>query len=113
MSIHSATPPFTDDSPRQPDETLGRVFEDARRRTLLRVLATCTGTIELDDLTDRVVAAETDHPSTGDDADRFDRALVSLYRCHLPAFVAADLVELDESGGVFVTPLTEVIAELV
>jgi hypothetical protein len=99
MSINT-TAPTGDGSAHTTRRPFGHLFADARRRTLLRVLAASDGVVELDRLTDRVVAAE-----GGDGAgppDRFDRTLVSLYRCHLPALVEADLVELHEDDGVFV-----------
>lgn len=113
MSTHSATPPFTDDGPGEPADPLARLFADARCRTLLRVLAADERPVELDDLTARVLAAETDEDeaaagtATAEAAAepaRFDRTLVSLYRCKLPLFVAAELVELDEDDGVVVAP---------
>jgi len=102
MSTHSATPPFTDDGPGESADPLAHLFADARCRTLLRVLAADERPVELDDLTARVIAAETDESAA--ETDRFDRTLVSLYRCKLPLLVAAELVELDEDDGVVVAP---------
>ncbi|MFC5970105.1 hypothetical protein ACFPYI_02060 [Halomarina salina] len=103
MSTHSTTSPFADEPNLQTEETLGRLFADPRRRTLLRVLASCEGRVELDRLTERVVDAEgsADHD---DPSDQFDRTLVSLYHCHLPVLADADLVTIDDDDGVFVTP---------
>ena len=110
MSIHSTASPFDAAQSRRTDESLGAVFEDARRRTLLGVLADCETTVELEPLAERVVAAETGERATDD--DRFDRTLVSLYRCHLPVFVEAALVSVDEDDGVFVTPDTTALGDL-
>lgn len=119
MSTHSATPPFTDDGPGEPADPLARLFADARCRTLLRVLAADERPVELDDLTARVLAAETDETAAGTatteaaaQPDRFDRTLVSLYRCKLPLFVAAELVELDDDDGVVVAPDADAIRRL-
>lgn len=102
MSINSTSSPVDEESTRHAQQTFGRLFTDARRRALLRVLAAGGGVVELDRLTERVVDAEGGDES--DPPDRFDRTLVSLYRCHLPALADAGLVELREDDGVFVDP---------
>lgn len=112
MSTHSTTSPFADEPNLQTEETLGRLFADSRRRTLLRVLASCEGRVELDRLTARVVDAEGGADHDADASDRFDRTLISLYHCHLPLLADADLVDIDDDDGVFVTPDSTAIDEI-
>ncbi|MFD1514245.1 DUF7344 domain-containing protein [Halomarina rubra] len=113
MSIHSTTPPFDDDESKPlATATLGRLFADARRRTLLRVLASDEDAVELDRLTERVLDAEgTGAYGAGD--ERYDRVLLSLYRCHLPVLDDADLVDVREDDGVFVDPDGSALRQLV
>ena len=112
MSIHSTTSPFADEPNLQTEETLGRVFADARRRTLLHVLASGEDRVELDSLTERVVDAERRRGRATDSPDRFDRTLVSLYHCHLPLLADVGLVEVEDDEGVFVYPNADALDRL-
>lgn len=88
------------------------LFESARRRALLRVLADREDEVELDDLARSVAAEEYDCTPAAVDDDTYQRVLVTLDRTHLPRLVEAGLATVDRSNGVFVRPDQDAIAAL-
>lgn len=88
------------------------LFESARRRALLRVLADRDEEVELDELARSVAAEEYDCAPGAVDDETYQRVLVTLDRTHLPRLVEAGLATVDRSDGVFVRPDRDAIAAL-
>lgn len=84
------------------EDALCRIFADARRRAVLRVLAAEDDAIEIDALAEAVVDEACDADAVG---DRLDRTVVSLYHQHLPLLADNGLLEMNRrDDGVFVRP---------
>lgn len=88
------------------------LFENARRRALVRVLADHDATVELDDLARSVAAEEYDRAPDEIEEETYERVLVSLHQTHLPRLADAGLATVDRSDGVFVRPDRETITAL-
>lgn len=75
------------------------VLKNARRRHVLRLLATAEEPTTLGELAERIAARENDKPRARLDAQERKRVYVGLYQCHLPRMDDAGVVAFDEDRG--------------
>jgi hypothetical protein len=72
------------------------VLNDARRRTVLAILADRSATIDDSALAEAVWADENEAPPEEASDDELERLLLELYHCHLPKLDDAGLITWDD-----------------
>ena len=91
-----AVPPLESSDESRLDE-LYRALGHHRRRSLLRELHDCDGTLTIDELAERVAEREANRPSDGVPDDDLETVRLTLHHAHLPKLAAADVVDYDAS----------------
>lgn len=76
------------------------ILSNDRRRKVIEVLCEVDGTISVNDLADRVFAAQRSDPEENPDDDACQNLYISLYQTHVPALEDAGVVEYDSDRGV-------------
>jgi hypothetical protein len=88
-----------DSEPLTPDSVF-ELLSNHRRRMVLYCLRTSGGSIDMQDLAERIASMENDVPADELTSQQRKRVYVSLYQTHLPKMAEMDIIEYDKDSGV-------------